>query len=140
MNIYTWNSSLNIYTRKRELSEFCTFLQALFFLLFVVWVVIYFLYTSQNSKYLIWLLIIFGIILLTLQKASDTLTDEIDNIRKTLSRNFWEEEMLTMIETFNDEQFNKILEVSRSLDKNNEEIEKNNFNKRIQKIKDKYNI
>ena len=48
--------------------------------------------------------------------------------------------MLTMIETFNDEQFNKILEVSRNLDKNKEEIEKDNFNKRIQKIKDKYNI
>lgn len=66
--------------------------------------------------------------------------DEIDNIRKSLSRNFWEEEMLTMIKTFNDEQFNKILKVSRSLDKNNEEIEKDNFNKRIQRIKDKYNI
>lgn len=140
MNIYTWNSSLNMYTRKRELSEFCTLLQAVFFLLLVVWVAIYFLYTSQDSRYLLWLLIIFGIILFTLQKASDTLSDEIDNIRKTLSRNFWEEEMLTMIETFNNEQFNKILEVSRSLDKNNEEIEKKNFNKRIQKIKEKYNI
>ena len=129
-----------MYTRKRELSEFFIFLQALFFLLFVVWVVLCLLYTSDYSKYLIWLIIILGIILFTLQRASDTLSDEIDNIRKTLSRNFWEEEMLTMIETFNDEQFNKILEVSRSLDKNNEEIEKNNFNKRIQKIKDKYNI
>lgn len=71
---------------------------------------------------------------------SDIVYDNMLDIEKTLSNNFWEEEMLTMIKTFNDEQFNKILKVSRSLDKNNEEIEKNNFNKRIQKIKDKYNI
>lgn len=71
---------------------------------------------------------------------SDIVYDNMLDIEKTLSNNFWEEEMLTMIETFNDEQFNKILKVSRSLDKNNEEIEKNNFNKRIQEIKDKYNI
>ena len=129
-----------MYTRKRELSEFFIFLQVVFCLLFLVWVALCFLYTSDYSKYLIWLLIILGIILFFLQKWYNLLLDEIDNIRKSLSRNFWEEEMLTMIKTFNDEQFNKILKVSRSLDKNNEEIEKDNFNKRIQRIKDKYNI
>ena len=70
----------------------------------------------------------------------NTVEDNIDDIKETLTKNFWEEEALEMIKTFNDEQFNKILEVSRAIDKNNEEIEKNNFNKRIQKIKDKYNI
>ena len=130
-----------MYTRKKELSFI--FLQVIFCFLFLFLACValcFLLDTSEYSKYLILLLFILGIILYILQKWYNTLLDELDNIRTSLSNNFWEEEMLTMIETFNDEQFNKILKVSRSIDKNNEEIEKNNVNKRIQEIKNKYNI
>lgn len=66
--------------------------------------------------------------------------DNINDIEKTLTNNFWEEETLKMIETFNDEQFNKILEVSRMIDENNEKTYKYYLNKKIEEIKNKYNI
>lgn len=66
--------------------------------------------------------------------------DNMCDIEETLTKNFWEEEALEMIETFNDEQFNKILEVSRAIDKNNKKKEQDYLNSKIKEIKDKYNI
>lgn len=134
---------MNIYKRKKELYDTIYLFYILFTILFVLWASITIICMSSSSFpfiYLIWSTTILFIIFLIFRKMMNTVEDNMDDIEKTLTKNFWEEEMLTMIKTFNDEQFNKILEVSRSLDKNNEEIEKNNFNKRIQEIKDKYNI
>ena len=69
-----------------------------------------------------------------------TIFDNMCDIEETLTNNFWEEEALKMIETFNDEQFNKILEVSRAIDETNKKIEQDYLNSKIKEIKDKYNI
>lgn len=70
----------------------------------------------------------------------NTVEDNMDDIEKTLTNNFWEEEALEMIKTFNDEQFNKILEISRAIDKTNKRTEQDYLNSKIKEIKDKYNI
>ena len=90
--------------------------------------------------YLIWSTIIFGIISFIFQKMYTIVFDNMCDIEETLTKNFWEEEALEMIETFNDEQFNKILEVSRAIDKNNKKKEQDYLNSKIKEIKDKYNI
>lgn len=132
---------MNIYKRKKELYDNIYLFHVLFAILFFLWIIINIIcMPSFYFIYLIWSTIIFGIISFIFQKMYTTVFDNMCDIEETLTNNFWEEEALKMIETFNDEQFNKILEVSRSIDKTNKKIEQDYLNSKIKEIKDKYNI
>lgn len=132
---------MNIYKRKKELYDNIYLFHVLFSILFFLWIIINIICMSSfYFIYLIWSTIIFGIISFIFQKMYTTVFDNMCDIEETLTKNFWEEEALEMIKTFNDEQFNKILEVSRAIDKNNKKIEQDYLNSKIKEIKDKYNI
>lgn len=87
----------------------------------------------------IWLAIIIGITYWFFGKPIDELWDEIKDIENTIARHFWEDVVSEILETFDEEELNKVLAIAKEKEQEEEIKETNITNEKLKDIKEKIN-
>jgi len=87
----------------------------------------------------IWLAIIIGITYWFFGKPIDDLWDEIKDIENTIARHFWEDIVCEILETFDEEELNKVLAIAKEKEQEEEIKETNITNEKLKDIKEKIN-
>ncbi len=85
----------------------------------------------------IWLAIIIGITYWFFGKPIDELWDEIKDIENIIAKYFWEDVVCEILETFDEEELNKVLAIAKEKEQEEEIKETNITNEKLKDIKEK---
>lgn len=87
----------------------------------------------------LWIPIIIGITYWFFGKPIDELSYEIKDIENTIARHFWEDVVSEILETFDEEELNKVLAIAKEEEQEEEIKETNITNEKLKDIKEKIN-
>ena len=140
---------MNIYQRKLKTKKALTiFSYILAFSIFIIWGYLIYLmmrnwkefintinpfYVGFGILFIIWIII-------SAWKFQDNLLNEIEDIENTMIGHFSADLRKEMLETFDERQLDKILEISRQRDKEKADEEKNEFQTAIKNIKKDFHL
>ena len=85
----------------------------------------------------LWIPIIIGITYWFFGKPIDDLWGEIKDIENTIARHFWEDVVSEILETFDEEELNKVLAIAKEKEQEEEIKETNITNEKLKDIKEK---
>ena len=135
--------NMNIYKRKDKLRDILLGVLAFGVIGFAILCPTLFCLSSYNiiSSAVAWGWNITMIIILACLEAKvKNLGKEMDDIENTINGHFRKDIKEEMLETFNDRELNKILEISRQRDKAKEEQERKELQEVIKDIKEKFHL
>lgn len=140
---------MNIYQRKLKIKKALTmFSYILVFSILITWGYLIYLmmrnwkeFINTINPFYIGLGILFILwIVISAWKYQDSLLAEIEDIENTMVGHFSADLRKEMLETFNDRELNKILEISRQRDKEKEDEEKSELQITIKNIKKDFHL
>ena len=140
---------MNIYQRKVKTKKTLTiFSYILAFSILIIWGYLIYLMMKNWKEFIntinpfyagFGFLFIFWIVIFA-WKYQDNLLDEMEDIENTMIGHFSADLRKEMLETFNDRELNKILEISRQRDKEKEDEEKSELQTTIKNIKKDFHL
>lgn len=87
----------------------------------------------------LWMPIIIGIAYWFFGKPIDELWDEIKDIENIIAKYFWEDVVFEILNTFDEEELNKVLAIAKEKEQEEEIKETNITNEKLKDIKEKIN-